>query len=126
MGKGMSSSFGQGGTIPHVCGEHAVIHLLEALYELTLLLLKHLDVAFRIDLVVGLLPLSDKAISAWTGFQTVESTYPKTQMALSAVQREQGLAPSHLLFFRRHRSQALHTRFRMASASDPDDDVRSG
>lgn len=41
--------------------------------------------------------------------------YPKTQIALSVLQREQGLEPSHLLFFRRHRSQALQTRFLMPS-----------
>lgn len=45
-------------------------------------------------------------------------------MALSALQREQGLDPSHLDFFRRHRSQALHTRFRMLLS--PGDDGTSG
>lgn len=42
-------------------------------------------------------------------------TYPNTQMALSALHREHGLDPSHLLFFNRHLSQALHTRLRMPS-----------
>lgn len=42
-------------------------------------------------------------------------THPKTQMALSALHLEQGLEPSHLLFFSLHRSQALHTRLRMPS-----------
>lgn len=45
----------------------------------------------------------------------MRSTYPNTQIALSALHREQGLEPSHLLFFSRHLSQALHTRLRMPS-----------
>jgi hypothetical protein len=40
---------------------------------------------------------------------------PNTQMALSALHRLQGLAPSHFDFFNRQRSQALQTRFRMLS-----------
>lgn len=35
--------------------------------------------------------------------------YPKTQIALSALQRTQGLDPSHLTFLSRHLSQALST-----------------
>lgn len=46
-------------------------------------------------------------------------------MALSALQREQGDEPSHLLFFNRHRSQALQTRLRMLSV-DSWEDVRWG
>jgi len=37
-------------------------------------------------------------------------------MALSVLQREHWLAPSHLPFFRRHLSQALQTRLRMPRA----------
>lgn len=47
-------------------------------------------------------------------------------MALSALHREQGCDPSHLLFFRRQRSQALHTRLRMLSAVDSEEEVRWG
>ena len=36
---------------------------------------------------------------------------PNIHIALSALHRLQGLEPSHLDFFRRHLSQALHTRF---------------
>lgn len=41
-------------------------------------------------------------------------------MELSALHREQGLLPSHLDFFRRQRSQALHTRFRRLSEESCD------
>ena len=42
--------------------------------------------------------------------------YPKMQMALSARHLLHGELPSHLLFFKRHRSQALQTRFLILSA----------
>jgi len=47
--------------------------------------------------------------------QICSHTYPNTQIALSALHLEQGVDPSHLLFFNRHLSHALHTRLRMAS-----------
>ena len=46
----------------------------------------------------------------------LDRAYPKTQIALSTLHLVQGLRPSHLLFFNRHRSQALHTRLRIPSA----------
>lgn len=49
---------------------------------------------------------------------------PNTQIALSTLHREQGLDPSHLLFLRRHLSQALQTRFRILLS--PGDDGSSG
>jgi len=45
---------------------------------------------------------------------TIQSSL-KAQIALSALHREHGLNPSHLFFFNRHLSQALHTRLRMPS-----------
>lgn len=48
-------------------------------------------------------------------------TNPKTQMALSALHLEHGDEPSHLLFFSLQRSQALHTRFRIASVESEED-----
>jgi hypothetical protein len=42
-------------------------------------------------------------------------TYFEQQMTLSVLHRRHGLDPSHLVFFIRHRSQALRTRFRMPS-----------
>jgi len=42
-------------------------------------------------------------------------------MALSALHLVHGLLPSHLDFFSLHLSQALHTRFRKASAESWDD-----
>ena len=43
---------------------------------------------------------------------------PNTQIALSALHRLQGVAPSHFDFFKRQRSQALHTRFLVPSPGD--------
>lgn len=40
-------------------------------------------------------------------------SYLKAQIALFALHREHGSDPSHLFFFNRHLSQALHARLRM-------------
>lgn len=52
--------------------------------------------------------------------------YPNTQTALSLLHLVHGLEPSHLLFFKRHRSQALHTLFLMPSEAESVDAVRCG
>jgi len=51
---------------------------------------------------------------------------PNTQIALSALHLLHGLEPSHLLFFNRHRSHALQTRFRVLSSEDEVDDALCG
>jgi hypothetical protein len=48
---------------------------------------------------------------------------PNTQMALSALHRLHGFEPSHLDFFNRQRSHALHTRLRAFSADSRSEEV---
>jgi hypothetical protein len=91
-----------------------------------LLALEHFYVAFWIDLVVGLFPLSEDT----DGIIGFTSTARAGTVALGGgldSGRESGHAGAQRTFdfFRRHRSQALHTLFRIPP-SRGDDGSRGG
>lgn len=59
MGKWSAIGLAESVAFPRLCGSKPLVHFLQTIDQLGLLLFEHLDVAFGVDLIVGLLALAN-------------------------------------------------------------------